>query len=671
MIQYVAGAAGCLAALAYLLYKRYSWIKYDLVFLRNLSRLIIPIMKATTRGKFLCDLFEEHTDKMPKKTYIIFKDQHYTFQFVDKQMNKMGHAAMALGIKKGDTVALLMANEPAFIWTTYGDELIEAVEEIYPEIEPQGVKVYVIGDSKKSRPEAFYSLNDILDQASDQRPDRKCRAGITLNSTLCYIYTSGTTGLPKAAIITQMKSLLIGLSLKGIQLNKDDILYSPLPLYHSAGQLGAVGNTVFTGATLVICSKFSASHFIEECRRHNVTVIQYIGELCRYLLATPKASSLNYICISPRDKEHFIRAAFGNGLREDIWSEFQERFNIPLIAEGYIATEGNVGLINAQNRCGSIGRLSPLLSYLTPAYLIKYDVENDQPIRTKDGFCIEVGCNQPGLLVALIKKTLPFEGYKGDKRLTEKKILRDVFRKGDQYFNSGDLMSVDKDYFVYFKDRVGDTFRWKGENVSTIEVSNMLTELYWIEEANVYGVQIPGQDGRAGMASLTLPEGHELSIADLESLYQHCSNVLPSYAWPRFIRIQNVQTITSTFKLRKIELVRDGFDPVKVNPDLLYFLDLVNKSYVPMTDHLFNEIISVRVNSNILSGEENATVHGLDHVECSDNDYYYANCDEEKGLYYTGDDYSKHLASMHKVMIDYLIPSLKIITYVQTDLYVV
>ncbi|NXT03387.1 S27A2 synthetase, partial [Jacana jacana] len=343
-------------------------------------------------------------------------------------------------------------------------------------------------------------------------------------------------------------------------LRPDDVIYTTLPLYHSAGLLIGVGGCFEVGATCVLRAKFSASQFWDDCRRYNVTVIQYVGELMRYLCSTPKR---------PNDREHGVRMALGNGLRAEVWKEFLRRFGPISIWEFYGATEGNAGFINYTGKIGAVGRANVFLKAFAPFELIKYNVEEDEPVRDERGLCIRVGPGETGLLVIKITKNTPFHGYAGDSQKTEKKVLRDVLVKGDAFFNSGDLLMIDQERFVYFQDRVGDTFRWKGENVATTEVEATLATVDFIQEVNVYGVAVPGCEGRCGMAAIRLKAGATFQGQDL---YTFTGDTLPVYAAPRFLRIQDALEVTGTFKQCKGNLVKEGFDP-KVIKDPLFFRD--------------------------------------------------------------------------------------------------
>ena len=366
---------------------------------------------------------------------------------------------------------------------------------------------------------------------------------------------------------------------------QDDIVYTCLPLFHSAGGGLGAGMMLTGGVTMVLRKKFSAKNFFSDCAKHNVTVVQYIGELCRYLLASPPNDLV--------DKKHQVRVAIGNGLRPEIWPEFQKRFNIPEIGEFYGSTEGNGALFNhcsTPEGVGAVGRLGALLKRATGMKLAKFDVLNDVLVRGPDGFCIEVGPGEPGELLMPIKPDDPstrFAGY-SDAKATEKKIVRDAFVKGDMYFTTGDLLSRDAKGYYHFVDRIGDTFRWKGENCSTTEVTEVISTFPGVEDCNVYGVVVPNnQDGRAPCAALT-PKDGDMKNLDLNALLKHCSKNLPAYAVPLFIRVTPQIAVTATLKHQKGDLRNEGIDISKVKDAIYYWNG--DKGYVPLTPELYAKI---------------------------------------------------------------------------------
>jgi fatty-acyl-CoA synthase len=361
----------------------------------------------------------------------------------------------------------------------------------------------------------------------------------------------------------------------------DDRLYDCLPLYHTVGGVIGVGAPLMVGGSVFIREKFSASQFWDDVVGQGCTLFQYIGELCRYLVNAPE---------HPQERRHRLRLCCGNGLRPDVWPAFKERFRIPHIREFYAATEGNALLFNFDDKPGSVGRVPRWLKRIFPITTVRFDLERGMPERDAAGRCIECDAGEVGEMISkiLVDPKRPgqrFEGY-ADRGESERKVLRDAFEPGDAWFRTGDLMRRDARGYFYFIDRVGDTFRWKGENVSTSEVAEAITAFPGIEEANVYGVVVPGAEGRVGMAAL-VPQG----VPDLPALRAHVHRHLSPYARPAFLRIQKSIEATSTFKQRKIVLVREGFDPA-ATADPLYFDHPEREAYVPLDGDLHRRILS-------------------------------------------------------------------------------
>ncbi|XP_066491719.1 long-chain fatty acid transport protein 2 isoform X2 [Tiliqua scincoides] len=531
----------------------------DVRFFVRLLRVAQRVRRAGSRvpPRTILEVFLQRARRTPGKPLLLFRDEVYTYEQVERRSNQAARALREQGLRQGEVVALFLGNHPAYLWLWLGcaklgcavsclncnirarslvhcfqccgakvllaePELKAAVEEILPILQEENVKVYYL--SRTSDTEGVDSFLDKMDAASDEPVPPSWRSNVTIKSPAMYIYTSGTTG-----------------------------------------------------ATLALRSKFSASQFWDDCRKYNVTVIQYIGEVLRYLCNVPKKGN---------DRHHRVRIAVGNGLRADVWREFIRRFGDIRIFEFYAATEGNVGFVNYTGKIGAVGRLNYFHQKIARYHLIKYDVEKDEPVRDENGYCIKVPKGEVGLLVCRISQYTPFSGYAGAKSQTEKKKLRDVFQKGDLYFNSGDLLMINHDNFIYFHDRVGDTFRWKGENVATTEVADILGLVDFIEEVNVYGVSVPGHEGRIGMAAIRLANGREFIG---ERAYRHVVDYLPNYARPRFVRIQDAIEVTGTFKHRKVQLAQEGFNPAEIK-DILYFLDDKEKSYVPLTMDIYNAI---------------------------------------------------------------------------------
>uniref|UniRef100_A0AAQ5ZLA7 long-chain-fatty-acid--CoA ligase n=1 Tax=Amphiprion ocellaris TaxID=80972 RepID=A0AAQ5ZLA7_AMPOC len=601
----------CRVELVLLLTSENPYILKDISYAIAAIKVGIRLSKSGKNFRSILDDFLDAVKKHPHKNFIVFEDSSYTYSQADRESNKVARALSAhVQLKQGDTAALFLGNEPLFVWMWLGlaklgctasllnynirsksllhcfsccdakvliagADLRGAVEEVLPTLKQQGIQVLILSD--KCDVEGIESFSDKIQQASDEPVSPQLRANLNLKSPALYIYTSGTTGLPKAAVLNHERMLMASYlqSMSGI--HSDDVIYIYLPLYHSAGFLMGLCGAIERGSiTVVLRRKFSASNFWNDCRKYNVTVIQYIGEIMRYLCNSPKKDN---------ERDHKVRLALGNGIRADTWADFLQRFGDIHICECYGATEGNVGFVNYIGKVGAIGRENFFHKRFVSYALIRYDTEKEEPVRDSKGFCIKVPTGETGLLVGKISRTTPFSGYAKNKQQTEKKKLKNVFETGDLYFNSGDLLRIDDEGFVYFQDRIGDTFRWKGENVATTEVSDHLLAVGFIEEANVYGVKVPGHEGRIGMAALKLKENMDF---DCKATYQHVKSYLPSYARPRFIRIQDDLAVTGTFKQMKVKLAEEGFNPAVIKDPLFFLED--NKGYVPMTQETFNSI---------------------------------------------------------------------------------
>jgi fatty-acyl-CoA synthase len=408
------------------------------------------------------------------------------------------------------------------------------------------------------------------------------RDGVVGKDRAFFIYTSGTTGLPKAANFSHMRMLFMMSGFIGALTPKpSDRIYDPLPLYHATGGVCAVGVALLSGASVILKRKFSLGEFWSDIHKYDATIFAYIGELCRWLLNAPPG---------PHERDHHLRVITGNGLRPEIWKRFQDRFAIPRIVEFYGATEGNVSMLNYDGTLGSVGRVPDYLQWLLPTRVVRFDVEREMPVRGPDGLCIECGPEEAGEAVGRLSMRAGrnFEGYtkKGE---TEKKILRDVFARGDAWFRTGDLMRRDEHGYFYFVDRVGDTFRWKGENVATSEVAQALSSVPGIRETNIYGVHVPGHDGRAGMAALVVDGSF-----DIAGLGGRLESHLPAFARPLFLRLQPQIEVTGTFKQRKVDLVREGFDPSAI-ADPLYWYDTSAHRYEKLDASIYNAIAENRL----------------------------------------------------------------------------
>ena len=596
-------------------------MRRDLQYLGTGARILMRMRKMVSNEFTAANIIEQWAEQTPDKEAIRFEGRSISYAELNAAGNRFADWARGAGVGHGDVVALLMENRPDYMacWLglakvgavgalintnlsggplahclqvsearhlVLGDELRDAYLGVRDQLEIQP-EVWLVRDGENEAAPlepGWHDLDEALANASSAT-DRELRASLSPKDKLFYIYTSGTTGNPKAANISHTRFLYISAAFSGMaKASAQDRMYVVLPLYHSAGGMCAIGLTFAAGGTVVLRRRFSASQFWQDCRDERVTLFQYIGELCRYLLNVPPEMGEN---------DHQLRLCIGNGLRPDIWEEFQERFAIPQIVEFYGATEGNVALFNAEGKVGAIGRMSALMKRIMKIKLVRFDNELEEPIRGDDGFCRECAPGEAGEAIGLIPKdpNAPvghFEGYT-DEKATAKKVMHDVFEKGDSWFRTGDLMRCDEEGYFYFVDRIGDTFRWKGENVSTNEVSEVLGRQPGVREANVYGVDVPGADGRAGMASLVVDADF-----DLKRLREVIHAELAAYARPLFIRLQREMEITGTFKHRKVDLVKDGFDPEQI-PDLLYFDDPEAGAFVTLDTATHQRIVGGQV----------------------------------------------------------------------------
>lgn len=558
----------------------------------------------------VADRIEERARDAGRRPFIIFEGRTVTFGEMNVLANRVAHAALAAGLKRGDVVALMMENRPEFpmIWLglakagiiaallntearggvlkhalsqtraralVFGSECAENIATLAPEDRPALIFESLHSDAAGRSPGLVpaRSLEAAMQEASPENPDRQLRAGLTFGSTLYYIFTSGTTGLPKAGVMSHLRFVNAGEVIGGIwQLGPDDVIYNVLPLFHGAGGMVVVSAALRFGVPIVLRRKLSVSEFWNDVRRHQVTAMYYIGEICRYVANQPPR---------PDDRDHTLRKLAGAGMRPDVWKQFLERFGVEMIVEGLGATEANYGISNVDNRIGSVGRLP--YPEVTNMRVLRYDVERGDYVRNADGSYVRAKAGEVGELVAEVLDgpgaAGMFEGYTSPEA-TESKLLRDVFRPGDRWVRSGDLVRFDEDDYYYFVDRMGDTFRWRGHNVSTEEVAEVLGAFPGPASVNVYGVRVAGEEGRVGMASLTYPDS---SRFDPQAFHEFAAERLATYAVPLFVRIAREADLTSTFKLRKIDLQRDGYDPRRT-PDPLYVRDAKAGTYLPVTD---------------------------------------------------------------------------------------
>jgi acyl-CoA synthetase (AMP-forming)/AMP-acid ligase II len=561
--------------------QRAQSIAYDLW---AAGKILSEARKLVPRAKWhFGRLLAENAERLPNQVALRVSNECFTWREFNMEANRYAAFFLRQGLRRGDVVALLMDNRPDFLFIELGlnkigvvtalintqlaaEPLVHAVRAAHP-------RRLVVGSEHVERLRAvaadlplvrreravlvvtdgLESTGDwpVIDAEVDVCPVDNPRPAHwpTTGDVMSYLYTSGTTGLPKPAVITNRRSLIAscGFSRVALECEPDDVVYTALPFYHGSAQWAGLGACLYSGATLAFRRKFSASRFWDDVSKFGATHFLYIGELCRYLLNQPE---------HPLERQHRLRMAVGNGLRAEIWQRFQERFCIPLIREFYGATEGNVPLLNHEGRAGMIGRLR------IGHALVRCDLETGEVRRNARGYCEEVREGETGLLLGHIGPLMSFDGYL-DERDTRGKILTHVFRPGDRYFNSGDLLTLHSDRWVSFADRVGDTFRWKGENVSTNEVAAVLNRAPGVVESVVYGVSVPGAEGRAGMAALkTNPD------FDLDAFAAYVIERLATYQRPQFIRLDAALRTTATLKHQTVDYRTEGFDPERVSAPL-------------------------------------------------------------------------------------------------------
>jgi len=539
---------------------------------------------------------------------LLSERESFTYGELAARANKYARWALDQGLKKGDVVCLLMTNRPEYfaIWlgitsvgvvvsllntNLVGASLAHSMRIVSPRhviasaeyaatltealtLVGQSAAVWIHGESGSK----FPRIDKAVDRYSGVPLDVDDRRQPAIDDLALYIYTSGTTGLPKAARVSHMRAMQWSHWFAGMMdVQPIDRMYNCLPMYHSVGGVQVIGAMLAVGGSVVIREKFSASQFWDDVVRWDCTLFEYIGELCRYLLHTEPSAN---------EREHRIRMACGNGLAAEIWDAFKDRFSIPQILEFYAATEGSVSLFNMQGKRGAIGHIPAYLAHRFSPLLVETDTETGAPMRNAQGFCVASGPNEVGEALGKIVHDSSslgtrFEGYTSTEE-SEKKILRNVLTPGDAWFRTGDLMRRDDKGYYYFVDRIGDTFRRKGENVATSEVAEVICEMPGVKHANVYGVTVAGVEGRVGMAALVTQ-----GAVDLAGLRNHMAARLPAYARPVFVRMRGEARLTGTFKYSKTELVREGYDPEACG-DALYFDN--GDAFIPLDSDLNRRI---------------------------------------------------------------------------------
>ncbi len=586
-------------------------LKRETKYIGGLLRMLRSVKDVDAESdRLVADELERRVDSFGPNIAFIEDDRKWTYDEFESYANKVAGWAQSQGLGAGDTVAVFVRNRLEYVALWFGLSKIGIIPALLNfqlsgsalahcvniseakiiildhemadqwEAAKEDVTVDVKVWAAFGELEGCAGFDAAVSDIVPNRPAKSLREGLKASGMAMKMFTSGTTGLPKAAKVTHVRAqnYLRGLG-AGAKAGPKDRMMMVLPLYHATGGLVGVGAALTYGGAVIVQPKFSATKFWDEAVRHGATQFTYVGELCRFLLSTP---------VHPLEREHKIRWAMGNGLRPEVWEGFVNRFNIPHIIEFYGATEGNVSLINVDGPIGAVGRVPDYLKFKFNIDIIRFDVDTEENPRGADGFCVRTDPNEIGEVIGEIRTDDPrfrFDGYQNE-NATQKKILQNVFKKGDAWFRTGDLMKRDKLGYYYFMDRVGDTYRWKAENVATGEVAAVMSKYEGITQANVYGVSVPGYDGRAGMASLV----SEKEI-DLTRLSDIITAELPYYARPVFLRLSKEADTTSTFKFKKTNLVKAGFNPANISEPLFY-ADPKTGEFKPIDADVFAKIKS-------------------------------------------------------------------------------
>lgn len=559
--------------------------------------------------RLLVDVIAELAVRHGDAPALLSDRQCLTYRGLSARANQYSRWALDQGVKKGDVVGLQMTNRPDYFAAWLGitavggvaallntnlrgqslahcisvvkpahlivsDDLLDSLAAMLPELTAIPA-IWTHGADYESYPRIDLLLDELSPVLSaKERPD------LTIDDLALHIYTSGTTGLPKAANISHARILHWSHWFAGmLDIQRSDRMYDCLPMYHSIGGVLVPGATLVAGGSVVTRESFSARQFWKDVVRWDCTMFQYIGEFCRYLLHKPASRD---------DRAHHLRLACGNGMSGEVWQKFQERFQIPRIVEFYASTEGGLSLFNVEGKPGAIGRVPGYLTHRFEPALVRFDTDKGEPFRNPEGFCIPCLPNEPGEALARVltdpaQAGSRFEGYT-DSQASAGKLRRNVFAQGDCWVRTGDLMRKDEQGFFYFVDRIGDTFRWKGENVATTEVAEAISSFPGVKHAVVYGVPVAGAEGRIGMAAVTFS-----GDPNLAGLRLHINRSLPSYARPAFIRLRHDCEVTGTFKYSKSELVKQGYDP-ELTSDAIYFHNPESQSFHPIDRALFERI---------------------------------------------------------------------------------
>jgi fatty-acyl-CoA synthase len=546
-------------------------------------------MARPTAKTSIGKVFQERAARYGGNVFIKFEDETLTYRQANEAVNRYAAALAARGVGRGDVVGIMLKNSPRAVLLMLAVVKLGAIagmlnynqlgEVLAHSVELLDARVLIGQDEllkavEESGAEVTHAISvDELERLAADAPTENpaVTSSVLAKDKAFYIFTSGTTGMPKASVMTHYRWLraLAGFGGIGMRLNSNDTLYCCLPLYHNNALTVAVSSVLNSGATLALGKSFSASRFWDEVIRYGATAFIYIGEICGYLLNQPE---------KPTDRQHKVRVIAGNGLRPAIWDQFTSRFGIDRVCEFYAASEGNTAFVNILNMPKTAG-VCP-----TPVAFVEYDPDTGDPLRDDKGRVRKVPSGEPGLLLSKVSNFQPFDGYT-DSQASEKKLVRNAFRDGDVWFNTGDLMRSQGFGHAAFTDRLGDTFRWKGENVATTQVEAAVAHDPNVEECTVFGVEVQGAGGRAGMAAIQLKEGTDF---DGKALAKAVYELLPGYAVPLFVRIVESLEYTSTFKSKKVNLRKQGYGPDVDDP--IYVLSGRDEGYVEFYDSYPDEV---------------------------------------------------------------------------------
>ncbi|WP_166264163.1 long-chain-acyl-CoA synthetase [Marinobacter caseinilyticus] len=552
-------------------------------------------IKNTNKELTLGTLIERNATQYGDRPAILFEDRSLSYGEFNAWANKIGHYLRDQGLTKGDAIAVFLENRPELLaivagaakvgvacamlntsqrakalehsvnliapkMVVVGEELIDAFDDVKANIQSSHEQPFLfLADTNTlnafgDAPSGYVNLAEKISAYNGDNPTLSNPP--VMGDTAIYLFTSGTTGLPKAAPGSHRKFIKAygGFGHMSLSMVPTDVLYCTLPFYHGTALLVCWGSALAGGAAIAMRRKFSASAFWDDVRKFNATTFGYVGELCRYLLNQPP---------SDQDRRHNLTKMVGNGLRPSIWKPFKDRFGVDTVAELYASSEGNIGFSNFFNMDNTVGFST------APYKLVKFHDGTRDPVRNAKGFMAEVDQGQPGLLIGEINEKWAFEGYTQEDA-TEKSTLHSAFKKGDAWFNTGDVLKQIGCGHLQFVDRMGDTYRWKGENVSTTEVENIIDGSGLVEEAIVYGIEVPDTNGKAGM--VTLVPQQTLAAFEPDKLFRYLHENLPSYAIPVFVRVTGGIEKTGTFKYKKVDLKKAAYTPGRSDDEVYVWL---------------------------------------------------------------------------------------------------